>query len=234
MKLAYDLHIHSCLSPCGHEDMTPNNIMNMAKIKSLDLVAITDHNCGKNVAACTKLGDDLDILVLPGMEVQTREEVHMLTYFDSIETLNAFEKQLESYRMKIPNRPDRFGHQWVMDDQDHIIEEYPYALILSLDLSIDELSDLVLKYEGILVPAHINKGSNSLLTNLGFIPPNLKFDYIEIFNQSPYPEALIETYGVLSNSDAHSLEKINEAEYFMDVESRSLESVIKYLKRKDK
>jgi PHP family Zn ribbon phosphoesterase len=103
-----------------------------------------------------------------------------------------------------------------------------------LDLSIDELSDLVLKYEGILVPAHINKGSNSLLTNLGFIPPNLKFDYIEIFNQSPYPEALIETYGVLSNSDAHSLEKINEAEYFMDVESRSLESVIKYLKRKDK
>lgn len=234
MKLAYDLHIHSCLSPCGDEDMTPNNILNMAKIKSLDIIAVTDHNSGKNVEACSQLGKTLGILVLPGMEIQTREEVHMLCYFESIQIMNAFENQLEQYRLKVPNRPEKFGNQWVMNAQDQIIEAFPFALILSLNLSINDLYELVHRFNGVLVPAHINKASNSLLTNLGFIPPSLKFDFIEVFKPSPCPSELLENFEVLSNSDAHSLGQISEPDYFIDVDNKTLEDVILYLKRKDK
>ncbi|MBM7561953.1 phosphoesterase [Fusibacter tunisiensis] len=233
MKISYDLHIHSCLSPCGSDDMTPNNIMNMAWIKGLDVVAITDHNSGKNVSACVGIGNDLGVLVLPGMEVQTREEVHVLCYFPHVKNLETFETELDLYRMQIPNRPDRFGNQWIMNDKDEVVGEMPLALILSIDLSIDDLYALVERYEGIMIPAHVNKDSNSILYNLGFIPPHLAFTTLEVMKNKEISDVLKNNFAYIYNSDAHYLEDISEPENFLEVESKTIGSVIKALKRKE-
>ncbi len=232
MKLFYDLHIHSCLSPCGDDDMTPNNIVNMAYIKGLDVIAVTDHNSGKNVEAVMSCAQALDLLVLPGMEVQTKEEVHVLCYFPELCGLKVFEDAIEAYRMKLPNNVKKFGHQTVMNAKDEVLEEYPYALIISLDIGLEKLITLVEGLGGILVPAHINKGSNSLLKHLGFIPETLKGKTIEIFQMAEVnPNAIIGSR-VIYNSDAHYLDQISEPVNHMKVEERSLNAVFEYLKGK--
>lgn len=230
MKLFYDLHIHSCLSPCGDDEMTPNNIVNMAYIKGLDVIALTDHNIGQNVKSLMACAEPLGILVVPGMEVQTKEEIHALCYFPSLLALESFESALEAYRMKIPNRVDKFGNQWVMNASDEILNDYPYALILSLSIGLDELDALVQLNHGVLVPAHINKGANSLIKYLGFVPDELKGRTMEVFNKASIDPDLIEGSRIIYNSDAHFITDISEREHFMNVEAATIESVIKYLK----
>ena len=103
MKVYYDLHIHSCLSPCGEEEMTPNNIVNMAMIKGLDVIAIADHNASQNVAAATAVAKKRDIVVIPAMELQTAEEVHLLCLFKAPEALEAFQIVVDQHLLGIPN-----------------------------------------------------------------------------------------------------------------------------------
>ncbi len=232
MKLFYDLHIHSCLSPCGSDEMTPNNIVNMAYLKGLNIISITDHNSGKNNVVIELLADQLDILVIPGMEVQTKEEVHILCYFPHMDALNAFEIELDEYRVQMPNRPERFGNQWVLNIEDILVEEYPWALILSLNLSVDQLKSLVEKFDGVIVPAHVNKSSNSMLSNLGFIPEDLNLNCVEIFMNAPVPESILDTYKVLINSDAHSLGQISEPVRSMELKDKTALAVIEFLKRR--
>jgi len=132
MKTAVDLHIHTALSPCADQDMTPNNIVNMALLKGLDVISITDHNSCDNVAAVMKAAEG-KILVLPGIEVQTREDIHLLCYFESIETLKDFDCELRSHLYKLDNRPEIFGHQYIMDHRDRIIgERCDCSLVLSI------------------------------------------------------------------------------------------------------
>ncbi len=232
MKLFYDLHIHSCLSPCGSDEMTPNNIANMAYLKGLDIISITDHNTGKNNDVIRRLAQHLGILVVPGMEVQTKEEVHILCYFPDMEALNAFENELDAHRVQMPNRPERFGNQWVMDEEDSIIEEYPWALILSLNLSLEQLNALVDNFGGVIVPAHINKSSNSMLSNLGFIPEDLNLKFIEVFMNAPVPQDILDHYGVLINSDAHSLGQISEPIQSLELTEKTTYALINHLKRR--
>jgi len=232
VKLFYDLHIHSCLSPCGSDEMTPNNIVNMAYLKGLNIISITDHNSGKNNVVIELLADQLDILVIPGMEVQTKEEVHILCYFPHMDALNAFEIELDEYRVQMPNRPERFGNQWVLNIEDILVEEYPWALILSLNLSVDQLKSLVEKFDGVIVPAHVNKSSNSMLSNLGFIPEDLNLNCVEIFMNAPVPESILDTYKVLINSDAHSLGQISEPVRSMELKDKTALAVIEFLKRR--
>lgn len=232
MKLFYDLHIHSCLSPCGSDEMTPNNIANMAYLKGLDIISITDHNTGKNCDVVQRLAEHLGILVVPGMEVQTKEEVHILCYFPHMEALNAFDSELDGYRVQMSNRPERFGNQWIMDEEDVKIEEYPWALILSLNLSLDQLNALVEKYAGVIVPAHVNKSSNSMLSNLGFIPGSLELNFVEIFMNAPVPQSIFDQFEVLVNSDAHSLGQISEPVQSMELTEKTTYALINYLKRR--
>lgn len=230
MKLYYDLHIHSCLSPCGDDEMTPNNIVNMAYIKGLDVIALTDHNIGQNVKSVMACAETLGILVVPGMEVQTKEEIHALCYFPSLINLENFEMALDAYRMKIPNRVDKFGNQWIMNESDEIVDDYPYALILSLSVGLEELDALVVANQGVMVPAHINKGANSLIKYLGFVPSELRGRTMEVFNKVSIDPNLIEESRIIYNSDAHFITDINEREHFMNVDAANIESVIKYLK----
>ncbi|GAU78028.1 PHP domain-containing protein [Fusibacter sp. 3D3] len=229
MEIYYDLHIHSCLSPCGDADMTPNNIVNMALIKGLDVIAITDHNTSKNARVVCKIGKEQGLLVIPGMEVQTKEEVHVLCYFEEISDLEAFDSALEPYRLKIPNRPDHFGRQQIVNHEDQCVGEYPYALIASIEVSIEQLIELCKAHGGVCVPAHVNKSSNSILANLGFMPQALKVRTIEIHPKSPINETLIKGYQKIYNSDAHYLEHISERANKLEIDEKTISKILNYL-----
>ena len=175
LKLSYDLHIHSCLSPCGDDDMLPSNIVGMAALKELDVIAITDHNSCKNCPAVMKLAEAYGVLAIPGMEICTSEEVHVVCLFPDLNRAMLFDEFVSSIILPTPNNEDIFGKQQICDEDDNIIGKVSNLLINAVDLSFDGLYDAIRQYDGIMIPAHIDKSSNSLLSNLGFIPPDSKF-----------------------------------------------------------
>lgn len=229
MKLYYDLHIHSALSPCGDSDMTPNNIVNMSIIKGLDIIAVTDHNsCGNVRAVIEAAGDRL--LVIPGMEVETSEEVHITCYFKTVDDAEKMWAEVKKNYSGIKNKEEIFGEQLYMDSQDNIIGKEENLLVTATKLSIHEVFSLVRSLGGIAVAAHIDRSSYSVISNLGFIPPELDIKTIEI---TPKNREKLENdykkYKILSNSDAHYLEDISEPFYYMEVMSKNAENVFGYL-----
>jgi PHP family Zn ribbon phosphoesterase len=229
MKLYYDLHIHSALSPCGDEDMTPNNIVNMAKLLGLDIIAVTDHNSAGNIRAVKKAAEN-KIKVVPGIEVTTAEEVHTLCYFSDVEAAEDMGDFLEKHLQKIKNRPEIFGRQLLMDEDDSIIGEKDTLLISAVDLDIYTVQKEVKKRGGIFVPAHIDKSSYSILSNLGFFPPDLDIDGIEITKNSlDKYKPDYDKYDIISNSDAHFLGDISEAENFLELNDKPAQNLHKFL-----
>ncbi len=231
MKLSYDLHIHSCLSPCGDDDMTPGNIVAMAMLKELDVIALTDHNSCKNCPAFIEIAEQYGILAIPGMEINTSEEIHVVCLFPTLTNAMAFDKYVYQRLTPFLNKEDIFGKQEICNYEDEVIGNEQYLLINAVNISIDQLWDVVHFYEGIIIPAHIDKDANSLLYNLGFVPPDSKFRVAEIKNiertekikaDNPY----LENCRIISNSDAHYLQDIQEGIYFIEVEGRSVPHVL--------
>lgn len=230
MKFAADLHIHSALSPCGHRDMTPNNIVNMAWIKGLDVIAITDHNSAENVKPVISLAKKRGIVVIPGMEVQSREEVHLLCYFPALDQLLDFQ-QLVYHNLEGKNSPDFFGEQWIMDEQDRVIGRSQRLLIGSTGLSANRICREVARRGGKVVPAHVDRKSFSIISNLGFIPPDLDISTVEISRNAclrglterfPY----LKKYKILRSSDAHRLEDILEREFFLEADGIKIKNIV--------
>jgi PHP family Zn ribbon phosphoesterase len=237
LKLSYDLHIHSCLSPCGDDDMTPGNIVGMAALKGLQIIAVTDHNSCKNCPAILELAKQYDIVALPGMELTTMEEVHALCLFAELEDALRFNEYVSSKLMKISNDERVFGKQEICNEEDEVIGREPYLLINATEISFDDLGGLMREYHGVYLPAHIDKNSNSLLSNLGFISPEADFvaaefaditNYEKISTQNPY----LKECNIITNSDAHELGRMNEAVNYLDCESRSCADIIKSLSRR--
>ena len=212
--IKYDFHIHSALSPCGDEDMTPNNIVNMAYIAGVNAIAITDHNTVGNVRAAQKVGEELGITVLAGMEVETSEEVHVLTLFPSVDRAEEVAKVVYNSLPPIKNKPEIFGRQLYMDENDEIIGEEERLLISPTTLPIEEVFRIVKESGGLAVPAHVDRHSYSVLTNLGFIPEEINAKWIELSCVVDDVEAYVKSrqdlakYSVLRNSDAHYLKDI--------------------------
>lgn len=233
MKVYYDFHIHSCLSPCSDDDMTPNNIVNMSLLKGLNVIAVTDHNTMKNCSSIMTIAEETDLLVIPGMEVQTREDVHVVALFPTLESCKAMEEVLDEHRLMLPHKPVKFGPQLVMNTEDEVIGEYPITLMASIDIGIDQLIERIYNMGGVVFPAHINKQANSVLSNLGFIPKEWPIAAVEIFRPAEN-EALVasysEKYKVLKNSDAHYLHDISEAINYIELAEVSTEEIIKYLR----
>ncbi len=232
--LAYDLHIHSCLSPCGDDDMTPANIVGMAKVIGLDLIALTDHGSCKNCPAFASAARKYDMKILPGMELTTAEEVHVLCYFPSLGDAMAFDSYVYRHLPDIPNTPELFGNQIIYDENDRIMGTEEKLLISATSIPFDHVSDLVGDYNGIMVPAHINKPSTSLLGNLGFIPPGSRFACVEVRDPADWPE-LQQTYPylkrcrMLNSSDAHDFNTLHEPVHFIHPEDTSPAAILKYL-----
>ena len=139
----YDLHIHSCLSPCGDNDMTVNNIVNMALLKGLKLIALTDHNSSKNCPAFMKAAEAAGIRALPGMEINTSEEIHAVCLFPKLENAMAFDEYVYSTLPSIKNRPEIFGDQLLCDEEDNTIGQVEKLLINASGISFSELGMLM-------------------------------------------------------------------------------------------
>lgn len=230
MKLYADLHIHTCLSPCGDDDMTPNDIIGMAKLKGLDVIAVTDHNSCFNLHAIEKIIRNEDILVVPGLEVTTREEVHVLCYFYSFEDAYRFSEEIYRHIAPFYNKNEIFGKQILMNVKDEEVGCVDRLLIAITDFDIITLSNMCREYGGVPVPAHINKEANSVLMILGDIPPECEYKTVEIHRKSKPPTIDLSGYKVMYSSDAHSLAHILEREFTIDVEERSVKAVVNWIK----
>ena len=220
----YDFHIHSALSPCGDKDMTPNNIVNMAAISGLDTIAVSDHNTVGNVRSAIEAGKTCGVNVIPGMEVETSEEVHILTLYPSIEIAEDVAKEVYKKLPDIKNRADIFGEQIYMDEEDNIIGYEEKLLISPTTLALEDLFDLVKSAGGLFIPAHVDRHSYSVLTNLGFIPDDLDIKHIEISKSTTDIESYLNArsdlkkYNIFRNSDAHYLGDISIKEAFLDID----------------
>lgn len=234
INLFYDLHIHSCLSPCGSDDMTPYNIAGMAALKGLDVIAVTDHNSCKNCPAVLAAAKEYGILAVPGMEINTSEEVHAVCLFKSLEKAMEFDAYVYGRLLPVKNREDIFGKQEIYDCSDQICGHVENLLISSTDISFSGLWELVRTYDGVMFPAHIDKASNSLIYNLGFIPEDSLFRTAEIADMKQYhalkkSNPYLEHCRIISDSDAHYLEDIHEPRLSIAVEERTAAAVVEAL-----
>lgn len=240
MKIAVDLHIHTTLSPCVYEDMTPNNIVNMAVLKGLDVISITDHNACDNVIAVTRAAS-ARLLVLPGMELQTREEVHLLCYFPSLEALMDYDKLIRKHMIFVRNITKMHGNQQIMNEYDMIVGERKELLIASVDISLVKAVNEVRSRGGVPVPAHIDRTAYGIISQLGFIPKELNFTSFELSsriwknsneterNTSGYFESKFQKHlsGLFyCSSDAHRLDEILEREMFLEVDELSIKAIL--------
>ncbi len=211
----YDFHIHSCLSPCSENDMTPNNIVNMALLKGLDMIAICDHNTTKQQKAIHEVAKLNSFKIMYGTEIQTIEEVHVCCYFKTLEDIENFQPWIDSKNMKIKNNEDYFGQQLILDSEDNIVGSEEYLLITSLNCTLNELCDAVHQAKGKVVLAHALDRANSITHQLGFIPKDCQFDGIEVKTIEQMNEVLkrhpwIQNTTWFMNSDAHQLIDISE------------------------
>lgn len=233
-KLYYDLHIHSCLSPCGDDDMTPANIVGMAVVNNLDVIAITDHNTCRNCGPAIEMAKEYGIIVIPGMELCTSEEVHILCLFSNLENAMRFSDYVYSQLIKVKNKEEIFGKQEVYNNKDEIIDYEPYLLINASNISFNQVDSLVKEYGGIMIPAHIDKNSNSVFSNLGFIPPESKFNTIEFASKENIEKFYkqhqgLDNYNVIINSDAHYLGNINQRSNYIECTSKDIGDILQMI-----
>lgn len=235
MKLYYDFHLHSCLSPCGDNDMTPYNLVNMAKILGLDIIALTDHNSAQNCRAAMTVGESVGLTVVSGMELCTSEEVHIVCLFDDVNNAEAFSDYVLSTVPPVKNRPEIFGDQLMMNGGDGIVGTQELLLTTASGISIENAVETVGQYGGVCYPAHIDRSSYSVISNLGMITDEMNFAAVEMTEntdqneyRSKYP--IIKDMPVFVSSDAHYLENMREAKHTIDVAENSAKAVVEYIK----
>mgnify|MGYP003303137196 CR=1 FL=1 len=235
MKLYYDLHLHSCLSPCGDNEMTPYNLVNLAKIFGYDIIALTDHNSCKNCLSAIKAGEKIGITVVPGMELCTCEEIHNICLFPDIDRAMAFSDFISGTLPNIKNREKIFGEQLIMDELDNVLGKEEILLTTASSVSISDLDELTAKYDGVSYPAHIDRSSYSVVSALGDFPPEVEGKCFELTPKAKAEEYLKKypaTKGrmIIRSSDAHYLENMREPEYMIDLPENSAQALIDYLK----
>ncbi len=219
----YDLHIHSCLSPCADDDMTPNNIAGMAALNGLQIVALTDHNsCGNCPAfldACKRQG----VVGIAGMELTTAEDIHLVCLFEELEAAMAFSDEIYAHIMPIDNRPEIFGNQIITDSEDEPVDTVERLLISATDLWASDAIALARRYGAHVRPAHIDRESNGMVSILGDVPKEYGFNFVE-FNDAENAEKYFSSYesikglGTVVSSDAHHLWDISEAGHTIELE----------------
>ena len=239
MSIFYDFHIHSCLSPCAEEDMTPYNLVNLSALMGMQAIALTDHNSCQNCGAAMRAGEEAGITVIPGMELCTSEEIHNICLFPTLEKAMAFSDYISGTLPMIKNREKIFGEQLIMDHRDGVLGKEEILLTTASSVSIDELSDLVDKYDGVCYPAHIDRNSYSIISSLGDFSPEMQVRCFELTPKAKaedYFEKYPATKGklIIRSSDAHYLENMREPEFIIDLPENSAQALIEYLKGRHK
>jgi len=227
-KYYYDFHLHSCLSPCGDDDNTPNNIAGMAAVLGLNIIALTDHNTCKNCPAFFQAAKRYGVIPVAGMELTTSEDIHVICLFENLSDAMAFDNEIDTRRVKIKNRTDIFGNQFILDGEDNITGEDEFLLSNATTVSLDEAPEIVKKYNGICYPAHIDRQSNGVIAVLGTFPETPDFDIVE-FNRKENVSEYTEKYSlgdktVIISSDAHILTDMRERENYLEIDDEPYSS----------
>lgn len=235
----YDLHIHSCLSPCADDDMTPCDIVRMACLKGLDVIALTDHNSCGNCAAALAAGEREGVLVVPGMELCTREEIHVICLFAELAGALGFARRVEARLPPVPNRPEIFGRQIFMDEWDRIRGEEPRLLLTAADIGFAQAAAMAVACGGAAFPAHIDRPAFGAVGVLGCLPPENPYTAAELSarcDRAAFLRSRSDTAGlrILVDSDAHSLGAISERAHCLRLPELTRGAVVEAVgRRKD-
>ncbi len=233
-----DLHIHTVLSPCGQLEMSPSKIVEQAAAKGLHIIGITDHNSTRHCAVTKKLAEERGIFVLCGAEVTSIEEVHCLCFFPNFEVLATFQEYLDRHILGVKNDVNYFGYQVQVDENENIVYEEEKLLIQSINQSVNHIQEYVHAIGGLFIPAHVNRSANSLLSQLGFIPDDLRYDALEISKHiskerflNDHPE--LSGVTIIQDSDAHMLHAIGEVSNQIFISEPSFEEIRLAFQKKD-
>ena len=226
----YDFHVHSCLSPCGDNDNTPNNIAGMASLNGVTLMALTDHNTSRNCPAFFKAARRYGIVPVAGMELTTAEDIHVVCLFETLEEALGFNDLVDERRIRIKNREEVFGEQLIMDENDEIIGHEEDLLINATTIMLDEVPELVKRFRGICYPAHIDRQANGCISILGEFPHYAGFRMAEL-NDRTNKEEYVRKYGlenmkILVSSDAHYLDQLREDNDYFDIDDEPYSSAL--------
>lgn len=214
-----ELHVHTVLSPCAGVEMIPPLIVQSAVECGIQLIAITDHNASENAEAVIKAAEGHELFVLPGMELQTEEEVHSLCLFDTLDQLNQLQELVDEKLPDVKNNADFFGEQFIVDETGDFIRCKEHLLITSTNLSLNEAYDFVTNLGGLFIPAHINRQAFGLIYHLGFIPTDIPWDCLEISRQISPEDAILEypqleSIPLIQSGDVHYLSDFLGANLF--------------------
>lgn len=225
----YDFHIHSCLSPCADNDMTPNNIAAVATLAGINVMALTDHNTSKNCPAFFKAAKKYGIVPIAGMELTTAEDIHVVCLFERLEDAMRFDGFVNSHRIKIKNRTDIFGDQLIMDSDDIVIGTDEYLLSNATDITIDSVSNIVDEFGGVAYPAHVDREANGIIFTLGTFPGEYGFRCAEFYDEmkiNDYCEKYRELTSkkILISSDAHFIWGIKDKRDFFEIDDEPYSS----------
>ena len=235
IKIKYDFHIHSCLSPCGDNDMTPENLVNMAKLCGDQVIALTDHNSCLNCPAALKAGKSIGLTVIPGMELTTSEEIHVVCLFEYIKNALEFSEFVYSHLPTVHNNPSIFGDQLIMNENDEVQGTVDKLLINATSISIMQIVSLMEKFGGFCFPAHIDRNSYSILSNLGYFPDDCGFVAAEISKKCDL-EMLKQSHSeinglhILRDSDSHSLDWLDFENETIDCNALSFQDIVDSIK----
>lgn len=210
-RFVADLHVHTLLSPCAAVEMTPRNIVWHAVQHKVDIIAITDHNACDNVAAALEAAKGTEVTVLLGMEVESKEEVHLIVLFEKMRQLKAWESFTQLHMSGRLNDAERFGAQFIVDAEDNFIAEKPELLLSSLKVGVAEISEQVKNIGGLCIASHIDRPVYSIISQLGFIPPDVELAAVEISRNMSVEHAkqripAIGSLPVITASDAHVMD----------------------------
>ena len=236
MSLFYDFHIHSCLSPCAEEDMTPYNLVNLSALMGMEAIALTDHNSCMNCDAAMRAGAEAGITVIPGMELCTSEEVHVVCLFEELKAAEEFSNYVLSTMPPIKNRPEIFGTQLIMDETDNVLGSQDILLTAASGISISSVEKLVDGYGGVCYPAHIDRSSYSVISNLGMITEEMGFEVAEISTSGDIDaltakHPILSKMKILTSSDAHRLDALPPANLSLHTDN-NIKSIIRHLKNR--
>jgi predicted metal-dependent phosphoesterase TrpH len=233
-EIKADLHLHTCLSPCGELEMVPTAIVKKAKEVGLDILAVCDHNSVENVQAVARAAEKVSIPVIPGIEITSREEVHILGLFRSQRDLNGIQSLIDE-NLTGENDADYYGPQVVVDERDQPIELNTKLLIGATALTVEQVVDAIHRYRGLAIASHIDREGFGIIGQLGFIPEGLALDALEVSPRASLREWNEEwsSYPVITSSDAHRLEEIGKSATSFLAEAPSFDEIEKALARVD-
>lgn len=232
LEVPGDLHLHSCLSPCADITMLPHEMTRRLANRGIQVASLTDHNAACNVGVFQRVFQQNGILLVPGIEATTAEEVHLLCYFETVSALWQFSRSLFASYPRIVNDPERFGYQLICNERDEYVGQFPFLLSMASPLSLDALKGLAEQLGGVVVPSHLDR-HYGLLYQLGMVTPEMRFATYEIAHRINIEKIMPKLPGhpqIISNSDAHNLDSMSPPRSVLEIEELSVHEVLMALR----